>query len=76
MNFTDYAATEGCQLLRDDINFVRQRLNYVPKTQRRAFMLRYVALWLQAMDEEPIQHKKQNRGRYAANSWLVANTCM
>lgn len=30
----------------------------------------YIAVWLQAMKQEPLNHKKQNVGRRAANTFL------
>jgi len=76
MDFVNYCKTQGLHLLGEDVKFVRHRLHFVEKTQRRNFMMRYVSLWQQAMDEEQEEHRKQSRGRYAANRWLVANTCM
>lgn len=34
------------------------------------FLSEYIDRWHNAMDEEPVKHKKQNKGRFAANTWL------
>jgi hypothetical protein len=71
MNFTDYAAKEGCKLLRDDITFLQRVLRTIPKPQRRAIMLRYIEVWQQACEKEIVEYKKDNAGRRPANLWLL-----
>lgn len=71
MNFTNYAAQEGLHLLKDDINYIRKEVKPLPKDLRKATMLAYIECWLKAMAQEPVEHKRQSKGRYAANSWLL-----
>ncbi len=66
---SDYCATSGLQLLLDDSRFILGRLPYEVQARLRA-MDEYMRVWRQAASEEPIQHKKQNTGRHAANTWL------
>jgi hypothetical protein len=72
MNFTEYAAKEGCKLLRDDITWLQRVLKPIPKTQRRTTMLRYIEVWQEHYEKEIVQYKKDNAGRRAANLWLLA----
>lgn len=70
MTFTEYAAKEGCQLLHDDLNYIRRMLQRIPKTQHKAVMKRYVAIWVEGRNncKNPVQ--AQNEGRRAANRWI------
>ncbi len=74
MNFTGYAASKGLQLLRDDIKFIKGRIQLVDKDLRKTFLRRYVELWCQGMDETVNVQLKQSIGRRMANSWLLSNT--
>ena len=38
----------------------------------RALLHKYYETWIKAMDGQPIEHKKANAGRYAANTWLLS----
>jgi hypothetical protein len=73
MTFTDYAKSKGLDLLRDDITFLRSRMSSVPiKEQRTVILRRYVQEWCEGMDNESVSFKKQNKGRFKANTWLGA----
>lgn len=74
MNFTDYAASKGLQLLRDDIKFIKGRIQLVDKDLRKTFLRRYVELWCQGMDDEERVQYKQAMGRRRANLWLLSHT--
>lgn len=71
MNFTDYAASKGLQLLKDDINYIQRQLKHIPKAERKQVMLTYIRLWKEAMAQEGNVRTNQNKGRYAANHWLL-----
>lgn len=71
MNFTDYAAKEGCKLLRDDIVFLQRVLKPMQKAQKRALMLRYIKVWQIHIENENVEYRKDNAGRRAANLWLL-----
>ena len=58
-----------CILLPDDKEFLL-RLLPVRTKQRKIVIERYKAEFLVGMKSESIDHKKQNAGRFRANSWL------
>lgn len=68
----DYFASLGIHLLADDLAFLRWQL---PRTTpaRNAAASEYVRRWHEAMDGEPVQYRKDNAGRRAANTWLRSN---
>ncbi len=70
MTFTDYAASKGLVLLRDDLNFIRGRLQNTPKEQRIAILRRYVDEWCIGVIECENAVKKANAGRFRANTYL------
>jgi hypothetical protein len=70
MKFTDYAESKGILLLRDDITWLRSRLQYVPKTHLPEILKRYVDKWVLGMQECENPVKRQNEGRRAANIYL------
>lgn len=55
--------------LPEDVAFLAWHL---PKctTARNQAIREYVSRWREAMAAEPLDHCKQNRGRFAANTWL------
>jgi len=55
----------------DDIEYLNNRLPALAATRRKVFE-GYVNVWIAGMAEEPIEHNKQNKGRYKANVWLRA----
>lgn len=58
-----------CLPLRDDKHFLIMRLP--SDIERcRAVLRAYKQQWLVGMEQEPLIHKKQNKGRYKANTWL------
>lgn len=59
----------GIDLLTEDRDFLRR---YLPKAtkRRRAIVCEYQRRWLEAMAKETKAHRRQNRGRLCANSWL------
>lgn len=71
MNFIEFAELKGLKMLKDDIRFVRKQLYRIPKPQKRIVMIRYIEEWQKGMVSEIIEHKKQNKGRFRANQWLL-----
>jgi len=71
MNFTDFCAKEGVRLLRDDINYIRNKLYHVAKYNRKVVMLEYIARWHQGMSECTEPNKRENAGRRKANLYLL-----
>mgnify|MGYP003677197110 FL=1 len=60
----EYFAAQGVELLREDMEFLFSTL------MRNRAIRQYITLWVQAIDCEPVSHRKANRGRFAANTWL------
>lgn len=65
----DYFRALGVELLPEDLAFLRWHL---PRdtARRNAAIAQYVAVWCEAVDAEPMPHRKANQGRRAANTWL------
>lgn len=59
----------GLEVSAEDVAFL---VWYLPRstTARNRVLLEYVARWQQEMIAEPLEHRKQNRGRFAANCWI------
>lgn len=60
---------DGIELTGEDLAFIRHRLALTPN-KRDAQLAEYRERWRTAMEQELAPHKKQNRGRFAANSFL------
>ncbi|WP_374962920.1 hypothetical protein [Spongiibacter tropicus] len=60
---------DGIEITPDDLAFLRQRLPLTP-VKRDALLAQYRETWQQAMQNENAPHRKQNKGRFAANTWL------
>jgi hypothetical protein len=56
--------------LRDDRNFVRDKLKNIPTKERLVVVNQYFNEWQKGMDAQPDEIKKENAGRYQANTWL------
>ncbi|MFW5453766.1 hypothetical protein [Thioalkalivibrio sulfidiphilus] len=63
---------KGLPLLPDDWLFVNHKT--VGRTDQAALLQEYRRRWLEASEAEPVAHKQANRGRYAANIWLLGAT--
>lgn len=62
---------EEVRLTSDDRAFIFARLATLPLAGAEAAAKRYVELWKRAADSEPVQHRKENSGRRAANLSLL-----
>ena len=60
---------QGCNVLPDDVRFLESWLPRGSK-RRNTILLAYVDTWLDAMKREPREHRKDNRGRFTANTRL------
>lgn len=67
----EFFRAQGLHMLAEDLAFLRWHLPK-PTTARHAAVREYVAIWLRAAEAEPLPHRKDNRGRFAANTWLRA----
>ena len=71
--FTDHQLAEhkinGLRL-RDDQVFIHQNLIGIYGKKRLELVNQYFYEWSKGMDAEPVGYKKENKGRYRANTWL------
>lgn len=66
----DSLRADGLQVLGEDAVFIRKQLPY--NQQDRAKLVDvYRSRWINAMGRTPLEHQKQNAGRFAANTWLL-----
>ena len=71
MTFNEHCATNGVELLKDDVTFIKRMLKTIHGSRHKAILTQYVALWLTGMAEEQSSIKKQGVGRRMANSSLL-----
>ncbi|AGA33763.1 tetratricopeptide TPR_4 [Thioalkalivibrio nitratireducens DSM 14787] len=64
----DVGPLDGLPLLREDWKFVDARTRF--RRDRDALLAEYARRWREAADAEPVEIRKSNAGRYAANAWL------
>ena len=56
--------------LQDDREFVYRRLKGTRGEKRLTLVNQYFDEWQQGSDAQPEEHRKENAGRYRANTWL------
>lgn len=66
-----HLATLGLALLPADVALLAWHLPRATSARNQALRA-YVHRWRQAMHAEPVEHQKQSRGRFTANTWLRA----
>ena len=64
-----YFRAQGVGLQPEDLAFLRWHLPK-PTQSRNVAIGRYIKTWRLAAEEEPVPHRKENAGRFAANCWL------
>ena len=71
-NFFQACKQKGLDLLRDDEEFISKCVHTLAMYNKdiHGILNRYVRLWLSAYAKESIDHKKDNQGRYAANTYI------
>jgi hypothetical protein len=69
---TAWAEIETLPLLAEDHLFIRERIR--GRLDAPALMARYAVRWRAAPEAEPVAFRKANRGRFAANNWLLRAT--
>lgn len=57
-------------LLADDKVWLAAKLAFIPRARRHVLLLEYRDRWIQSAALEPVDHKQDNAGRHAANSWI------
>lgn len=58
------------ELLEEDVEFLKKCHTHAPQDKRGRLLATYVYHWLTVMKKEPLPQKKQNIGRFAANTFL------
>ena len=70
MNFTEFCASQNIKLQREDLTFIKKTLKHIPKASHKYVVKRYTEIWCKVRDATKRSVAAQNRGRYAANTWL------
>lgn len=60
----------GLPLLYEDKRFLHDHLKLQPESIVEAALEDYKHIWLEAAEAEPVEHKKSNAGRRAANTFM------
>ena len=55
---------------KDDISWIKEQLSKLPVAYRTKAVKGYDAAYEEAFDAESLEHKKENRARFAANTRL------
>jgi hypothetical protein len=69
-DFFEINENKGLELLYDDKKWIREISKGVLNTILVDLLEKYSQLWQSTMDNEPLDYKKQNVGRFAANTFL------
>jgi len=69
-SFQDYCFSKGIELLREDIKFIKERINDMPLNARKDVLRRYHEEWLKGMASAKIVYQRQNLGRRMANTYI------
>lgn len=68
--FIDGAEQFGIKLIHDDKKWLKTICYKVQSFRLKMILEEYINYWIEAMYQEPIQYKKQNAGRFAANTFM------
>lgn len=69
-SFQEHCRLKGIELLRDDIKFIKQQLLGIPEHVRKSVLQKYSEIYLQGMTDCDNVIKKQNHGRFLANTFI------
>lgn len=69
-NFFSLSKAQGVELLRDDQLHVSNLTKGLQTATLRNIVFEYLKVWKTHMDMEGTEHRKQNKGRFAANTWI------
>lgn len=72
MTFTEYCTSQNIKLQKEDIRHLKKCLKSIPTASHKAVVRRYCEIWVKVRDATERSVAAQNRGRYAANTWLRA----
>lgn len=69
-NFVKNSQTVGIELLPQDEKWLRTLCSDIQPEQLAVLLKQYIQIWFSTMQNEPLNHKKQNIGRFAANTFI------
>ncbi len=55
---------------KQDLDFLKRNTAGLTKVAKKKIWEMYQRVWLSAAESEPVAWKKENKGRFAANTWL------
>lgn len=61
----------GLPLTLDDVDFIRRCLARIPRQRHREVLGGYRRRWREAFNAEGADHRRENAGRRAANTYLI-----
>ena len=70
MTFTEYCIANNIKLQPQDLTFIKKTLKHIPKDSYKDVVKHYTEIWISTRDATERSVAAQNRGRYAANTWL------
>lgn len=72
MTFTEYCLSQNIKLQREDLTFIKKTLKRIPKASHKSVIRRYTEIWISVRDatESTVEVRKNNAGRFAANTWV------
>lgn len=62
--------SQSANINKDDFNYINQVTARIPRVVKAEMVTAYKAEWERAYDAEPIKHRKENAGRFAANTLI------
>lgn len=68
--FFENAKEIGIELLHDDKRWLQLICQGLPLKQLKELLTEYIKHWCHMHNAEQVSQKKQNAGRYAANTWI------
>lgn len=71
MNFRQHCRSRGIEVNRDDLKLIKSSLEKLPYSQKRQAVQDYLEHWEAGMKETDKSFRRQNLGRYRANSYLI-----
>lgn len=69
-DFISKASSFGIDLLPDDERWLKSICYAVPLLKLKSLLEQYITRWLSAIKSEPLPHRQQNTGRFAANTFI------
>lgn len=66
---------DGLPMVKEDHAFCERCLAGLTEKEMNSALAMYRQIWLEAQDREPRAYKKDNAGRFAANTFLRELTC-